>query len=71
MCGGGRGLLTHSEARMRSSIAGVMLAGGMVGTGGGVLRRIRECQDSAQGRGSARAAEHRRSHAAPRQKRLV
>jgi hypothetical protein len=65
MCGGGRGLLTHSEARMRSSMAGVMLAGGMVGTGGGVLRRIRECQDRAQGRGlSARGRAQAQSRCA-------
>jgi hypothetical protein len=40
---------------MRSSMAGVILAGGMVGTGGGALRRIRECQDRAQGRGKLRS----------------
>ena len=50
---------------MRSSMAGVMLAGGMVGTGG-VLRRIRECQDRAQGRGlSKRGRAQAQSRCAP------
>ena len=50
----------HSEARMRSSMAGVMFAGGIAGTGTGVL--CGRARERAQRRGAARGAHrHARS----------